>query len=82
MLYETLDLLFTLFPDQSHEDCLNSFQEEINQWIAWQLSPEAVPELRDIVSSIPLLYQQHPSQAVHNAPCCIRYGYIAAYLQK
>lgn len=82
MLYETLDLLFTLFPSQSHEDCLNGFQEEINQWIAWQLSPEAVPELRDIVSSIPLLYQQHPEQFREHRGCwCITPDALCQLLQ-
>lgn len=82
MLYETLDLLFTIFPDQSKEDCLNCFQEEVNQWIAWQLSPEAVPELRDIVSSIPLLYQQYPEQFREHRGCwCITPDALCQLLQ-
>lgn len=69
-LYESLRVLLLIFPREDCENILLQFQNYINDWIAWQLSPDAAPGLRgNVTAAIPALYQKYP-HAFHNHGGC------------
>lgn len=59
-LSEALDVLLTVFPTADRNDIMRGFQERLNCWLDWQLSPEAAPDLRDVTSVIPELSRKYP----------------------
>lgn len=72
-LHEALSVLLSIFPQENSRDILSQFQNHINDWIAWQLSPDAAPGLRgNIAAAIPLLYRKYPHAFLEHHGCwCI-----------
>ena len=74
-LYETLNVLLSIFPRKGCEDILSQFQDHVNGWLTWQLSPSAVPNLRKdvaIAAAIPRLYRKYPHAFKKHCGCwCI-----------
>lgn len=72
-LYESLHILLLIFPRKDSKDILSQFQKYINEWIMWQLSPDAAPGLRgNIAATIPLLYRKYPGAFLGHHGCwCI-----------
>lgn len=59
-LSEALDVLLAVFPRADRDDVMREFQERLNCWLDWQLSPEAAPDLRDMTAVIPELSREYP----------------------
>lgn len=82
-LYESLNVLLLLFPRGDCEDILSQFQDHINRWLVWQLSPEAAPELRDIIFALPQVYQKYPQFFLEHHGClCITPDNLCMLLQE
>ncbi len=71
-LSEALDIVLNAFPRDNEEYIMEQFQENVKEWIDWQLSPEAAPDLRDIAACIPDIMKKHPkSFSEHHGCWCI-----------
>jgi hypothetical protein len=71
-LCETLDVVLKVFPRDTADEVMSGFQGRVNKWINWQLSPEAAPELRDLVAVIPDLHNRYPGYFKNHHRCwCI-----------
>lgn len=72
LLSETLNIALKMFPREDSETVLMGFHGRINNWLDWQLSSAAVPDISNVVSSIPELQKQYPDRIfLHHGCLCV-----------
>lgn len=83
-LFESLDVLLSLFPQDDSESILTRFQTKVNEWICWQLSSEAMPRKKaNVLAAIPRLYQKYHTLFLEHHGCwCITPGILCELLKK
>ena len=69
-LFESLSILLLIFPREDSDSILLRFQSAVNDWLNWQLSPDALPnQEKDIISVIPRIYQKNSAHFQHHHGC-------------
>lgn len=85
VLYTALKVYFSqkYGPDSTKmKEELADFQKRLNQWIAWQLSPQAVPDRRRMIAAIAELVKQRPHEFLSRSGyVCIPLSRLCSLLQ-
>ncbi len=80
-LFESLDVLLSIFPQEDSNSILAGFQRRLNNWLDWQLSPEAAPDFRDVIFEIPSIQRQYSGYFKYHHGCwCIQPDELCALL--